>query len=122
MSDGYVKIEVIEIYPEYKKTSLPELSCYEELEDYGDAIGHFIQWPLSSIKLSNIEATHHLPTMIQPAHENTCYSPEVRSLVWVSGRVTRVRFEDVTEQYQVHENHQIDMTMVENVSDEVIMY
>ncbi|MFS7944889.1 hypothetical protein Hanom_Chr06g00517561 [Helianthus anomalus] len=91
MSDGYVKIEVIEIYPEYKKTSLPELSCYEELEDYGDAIGHFIQWPLSSIKLSNIEATHHLPTMIQPAHENTCYSPEVRSLVWVSGRVTRVR-------------------------------
>ncbi|XP_022031570.1 uncharacterized protein LOC110932550 [Helianthus annuus] len=107
MADGYVKIEVIEIYPEYKKTSLPELSCYEELEDYGDAIGHFIQWPLSSIKLSNIEATHHIPTMIQPAHENTCYSPE---------------FEDVTEQYQIHENHQIDMTMVENVSDEVIMY
>ncbi|XP_022015820.1 uncharacterized protein LOC110915432 [Helianthus annuus] len=105
MSDGYVKIEVIEIYPEYKKTSLPELSCYEELEDYGDAIGHFIQWPLSSIKLSNIVATHHIPTMIQPAHENTCYSPE---------------FEDVTEQYQIHENHQIDMTMVENVSDEFL--
>ncbi|KAJ0509006.1 putative Ulp1 protease family catalytic domain, papain-like cysteine peptidase superfamily [Helianthus annuus] len=105
MADGYVKIEVIEIYPEYKKTSLPELSCYEELEDYGDAIGHFIQWPLSSIKLSNIEATHHIPTMIQPAHENTCYSPE---------------FEDVTEQYQIHDNHQIDMTMVENVSDEFL--
>ncbi|MFS7938743.1 hypothetical protein Hanom_Chr05g00443371 [Helianthus anomalus] len=120
MSDGYVKIEVIEIYPEYKKTSLPELSCYEELEDYGDAISHFIQWPLSSIKLSNIEATDHIPTMIQPAHENTCYSPEVMSLVWVSGRVTRIRFEDVTEQYQVHENHQIDMTMVENVSDEFL--
>ncbi|MFS7936811.1 hypothetical protein Hanom_Chr05g00420171 [Helianthus anomalus] len=112
MAEGYVKIQVVEIYQLYKKMSLPELSCYDALKYVGDAIGWFIQWPLSLVKLSrSTEATSHNPALTQPAQDNSCYRPEVRILVWCWLEVP-------VEQDQSHECYQIDATMIESFGDE----
>ncbi|KAJ0876878.1 putative Ulp1 protease family catalytic domain, papain-like cysteine peptidase superfamily [Helianthus annuus] len=106
MAEGYVKIQVVEIYQLYKKTSLPELSRNDALKYIGDAIGWFIQWPLSLVKLSrSTEATSQNPALTQPAQDNSCYRPEVP-----------------IEQDQSHECYQIDATMIESFGDEVIIF
>ncbi|MFS7967533.1 hypothetical protein Hanom_Chr09g00786801 [Helianthus anomalus] len=106
MAEGYVKIQVVEIYPLYKKTSLPELSRYDALKYIGDAIGWFIQWPLSLVKLSrSTEATSQNPALTQPAQDNSCYRPELEVPI---------------EQDQSHECYHIDATMIESFGDEFL--
>ncbi|MFS7926631.1 putative papain-like cysteine peptidase superfamily [Helianthus anomalus] len=105
MAEGYMKIQVVEIYQLYKKTSLPELSCYHALKYIGDTIGWFIQWPLSLVKLSSTEATSQNPALTQPAQDNTCYRPELEVPI---------------EQDQSHECYQIDATMIESFGDEFL--
>ncbi|KAK1433171.1 hypothetical protein QVD17_10077 [Tagetes erecta] len=57
MHKDHVKVQVISVDPKYKHTSLPLVSCYDDLKDIGDAVDYFIQWPRKAIKLSNAETS-----------------------------------------------------------------